>query len=197
MKRHRIPGKAVTLLASLLLFSPLLRGEQAASVTDAVNFCPGGLAFGVLAVNYEHLFHGRHGLMVRYDREEVPDTYTDAKIEASAHAFFLNYRWHPEEGMEGFYFGPYLRHRTYDGSGKLDGEGFDFRITERTVGVNMGKRWVWNSGFNLNLAFGYGAITVDRDRPADPSVRQRIGKFEKEYGNINPLYGEFSVGYAF
>jgi len=197
MKKRNETMKGRVLALTLALTANLWGGDLGKSATDAVNFCPAGLAFGVVAVNYEHLFARGHGLMARYDYEEVPEEYTDADIKASARAYFLNYRWHLEETMEGCFVGVYGRHRVYDGSGRLDGERFDFRISEQTLGVNAGKRWVWENGLNLNLAFGYGGITVDRDRPADGGIRAAIADFEGEYGKINPFYGEFSVGYTF
>lgn len=182
------------ILAALALAATLEAASPDAE--NALNVCPGGLAMGIVAVNYEHLFPGGHGLMVRYDYEEVPGDYTDAKIEATGRAWFLNYRWHVEERIDSLYFGPYLRHRVYDGSGKAEGETFDFKITEQTLGLNVGRRWMWKSGLNLNLAFGYGAMQIDRERPDDAVMKKRIREFEEEYG-LSPLYGELSLGYVF
>jgi hypothetical protein len=164
----------------------------------AINMCPGGIAFGIYSINYAQLFGSNHVLVGRFDYEDIPKTYTDANIESSGVAFILNYRWHFSGKMNSTYLGAYSRYRVYNGSGTLESTTFDFEIDELTLGLNVGKRWVWNSGFNLNFALGYGFSFDNREiDPTNTSLESTVDNFESEYDFIDPFLGEFSIGYAF
>ncbi len=166
--------------------------------TNAVNMCPLALAFGYFSANYEHLFTPAHGLVVRLDYESVPGTFTDANIEASSYAVVLNYRWHVAKQLKSLYFGTYVRYREFNGTGQLEGTAFDFTMPEFTLGLNVGKRWVWNNGFNINFALGYGFYKQERNvDPSTPGISSAMDQFEKDYEFSGPFLGEFSIGYAF
>jgi hypothetical protein len=111
-------------------------------VTQAINICPGAIAFGMLSVNYEYLFGQTHGLVTRFDYDKISESYSDDTIEANGFGFTLNYRWHWSEAMESWFLGSFLRYRFYNGSGTSDFTKFDFTMPEFTVGLNIGKRWV-------------------------------------------------------
>lgn len=84
--------------------------------------------------------------------------------------------------MNSIFVGPYFRARVYDGIMDANGS-FDYNDPEITLGVYLGKRWVWNNGFNIALTGGYG-----------PNLRkssESTGEFKDNY------IGELSVGYAF
>ena len=166
---------------------------------QAINSCPGGLVLGVYSNNYEYLVGKNHGLVGRFDYEDIPKNYTDAKLKASGVAFILNYRWHFSGEMESFYVGAFIRYRAYSGTGVLESTKFDFTLREQTLGLNIGKRWVWKNGINLNLAFGYGFfLTKNRDAdPSNSSIESSLNEFEKTYDFIDPFLGELSIGYAF
>jgi len=174
------------------------KGESENKFKHAINMCPGGIAFGIFSANYQYFFNQRHGIVFRLDYESIPKDYTDAKIEASGAAFIINYRWHFSGKMNSMYLGAYARYRVYRGKGTLDSVKFDFSIPEFTFGLNIGKRWVWKSGFNINLAFGYGISTNGRNADPDtPAIDSIINDFEKSYDFLGPFLGEFSIGYAF
>ncbi len=164
----------------------------------ALNMCPIAVVFGIYAVNYEYLFAPHQGMVLRYEYEVVPNTYTDANIEASGMAFVFNYRYHLKPNMSSAYVGAFSRYRIYSGDGTLETQDFSFDRKDVTLGGNVGKRWIWKSGFNINFMVGYG-YSFD-DRTADPSnatIESKIDEFEKEYDFLGSFLGEFSVGYAF
>lgn len=164
----------------------------------ALNTCPAALAFGIYSINYEYRFSEHHGLVGRFDYEAIPKTYTDAAIESSGVAYILNYRWHLSGAMKSTFLGAYTRYRVYDGNGSIASTDFDFKIPETTFGLNVGKRWVWRSGFNLTLAFGYGFSVENRESdPTNNAIESSLNAYEKEYDFIDPFLGEFSIGYAF
>jgi hypothetical protein len=71
-------------------------------------------------------------------------------------------------------------------------------MSELTLGLNIGKRWVWNSGLNLTFALGYGISMSSRETdPTNTSIESTINTFEDEYAFFGPFLGELSIGYAF
>lgn len=164
----------------------------------AINFCPGGPIFGVYAINYEYLFKPHHGMIARFDYEAVPKSYTEANIESNGVAFILNYRYHFSGELESTFVGAYTRYKIYNGNGRLDAQDFDFNLKHFTLGVNAGKRWVWNSGFNITFQLGYGLATGNRNAtPTSSSIKSILNSFEKKYDFIDPFFGELSIGWAF
>ncbi len=164
----------------------------------AVNMCPGGIAFGIFSANVEHLFSEHHGLVLRGDYEAIPKTYSDAEIDASGKAVILNYRYHIGGGLNSFYTGAFARYRNYKGEGILETGKFDFSIPECTVGLNVGKRWIWKSGFTLNFALGYGCAYDElKVNNSSQAAIDAIDVFRNDYAFMNGFLGEFSVGYAF
>jgi hypothetical protein len=100
--------------------------------------------------------------------------------------------------MESWFLGSFLRYRFYNGSGTSDFTKFDFTMPEFTVGLNIGKRWVWSSGINMTIAVGYGiSWSSTETEPTSASITSTIKTFEDEYEFLGPLLGELSVGYAF
>ena len=164
----------------------------------AINVCPGGIAFGFYSANVEHLFGENHGLVLRGDLETIPNTYSDANIDANGKAAILNYRYHFGGGLNSFYAGAYGRFRNIKGAGTLEAGDFDFKLPEYTVGLNAGKRWIWKSGFTLNFALGYG-LTFDKLKVNNSSQEaiDAIDVFRNDYTFMNGFLGEFSIGYAF
>ncbi|GGK10640.1 hypothetical protein GCM10007962_00950 [Yeosuana aromativorans] len=171
---------------------------------NSISFCPAALAFGIYSVNYEYLLNKKHGLVARFDYEAIPKTYTNTNIKSNGKAFIVNYRYHFSEQMKSFFVGAYGRYRIYNGTGVIEGnnttenENFSFDMPDWTAGINAGKKWVWNSGFNITLSFGYGFSNESWNASSNiTSVDNAIKDFRKAYDFIDPFYGEFSIGYSF
>ncbi|HPF64828.1 DUF3575 domain-containing protein [Lentimicrobium sp.] len=172
--------------------------ESSLNFKNAINFCPGGIAFGIFSANVEHLFGRHHGLVLRGDYEAIPRTYSDAGINASGKAVILNYRYHIGGGLNSFYAGAFARYRKYKGDGTLETGKFDFSISECTVGLNAGKRWVWKSGFTMNFALGYGYFYDEQKvNNRSQAALDAIDVFRDNYDFLNGFLGELSIGYAF
>ena len=158
----------------------------------------GGIIFGIYSMNYEHLFSNPHGLVVRFDYEAIPKSYTDASIESSGVGFTLNYRYHLSKQMKSVFIGLYSRYKIYSGNGMQESTEFDFTFSELTFGLNVGKRWVWNSGFNLTFSLGYGiANEIMESDPTSDAIKSTLETFKGEYDFFGPFLGELSIGYAF
>jgi hypothetical protein len=164
----------------------------------AFNVCPGGIAFGFYSANVEHLFGKYHGLVLRGDLETIPKTYSEANINANGKAVILNYRYHIGGGLNSFYAGAFARYRKIEGIGTLESGDFNFNLPECTLGMNVGKRWIWKSGFTLNFALGYG-YAYDELKVSNSSQEaiDAIEVFHNDYAFMNGFLGEFSIGYAF
>lgn len=164
----------------------------------AIGMCPGGIAIGFYSANVEHLFGENHGLVLRGDLETIPKTYSDAEIDANGKAVILNYRYHIGGGLNSFYAGAYARYRKIKGDGSLETGDFDFKLPEYTVGLNVGKRWIWKSGLTLNFTLGYGYAYDDlKVNNSSQEAIDAIDVFRDDYAFGNGFMGEFSIGYAF
>ncbi len=164
----------------------------------AINSCPFAPIFGIYSINYEYLLKPNHGLVGRLDYESIPKTYTEADIESSGVAFILNYRYHWSGEMKSWYLGAYSRYRYYEGTGTLESTKFDFDVPELTFGMNIGKRWVWNNGFNINFALGYGFSSINwNSSPTSDSIDLVLKAYEDSYDFFDPFLGELSIGFAF
>lgn len=198
----------MTLTLFLVIFSILTKAQTNESDTgktdnrakfnQAINFCPVALALGIYSMNYERLLNEHHGIMVRADYESIPKTYTDANINVGGKAAILNYRYHVKGGLNSCFIGAFSRYRVYNGDGKLDEATFDFKLSEVTVGANVGRRWILRNGLNLTFAVGYGFF-MDKQSPADLSegASESVHQFKNDYDLYNGLFGELSIGYAF
>jgi hypothetical protein len=158
--------KILKLSIGLLFISHLAAGQNDIKKNDtterrikfkhAINTCPGGVAFGIFSVNYEYLHKSKHGFVLRADYEHIPKTYSDAQIDAFGAALIVNYRYHFQKQMNSYFAGAFSRGRIYKGDGKWNNETINFSLPELTLGANIGRRWAWNSGFNITFLLGYG-----------------------------------------
>ncbi|MBC36203.1 MAG: hypothetical protein CL663_09200 [Bacteroidetes bacterium] len=197
-----------TILAFVLLSATLFsqevntldsnKNEKRDAFKHAINFCPGGIFFGVYSINAEYLIAPHHGLGARFDYEAVPKTYTDANIESHGYAFTWNYRYHLSNGMNSVFVGSYARFKIYHGEGSLNTQDFDFDLKHITLGLNVGKRWVWNSGFNVAVQLGYGFAFESISPSLDSNdINIVIDIYKTKNDFIDPLFGEVSIGFAF
>jgi hypothetical protein len=198
--------KVTALVICIFLSSHVLAQESASGGNNsqrsqfkhAINVCPIAPVFGIYAVNFEYLLSPQNGIVARFEYEAVPKTYTDANIESSGKAFTLNYRRHLKEGMNSMFVGAYGRFRKYKGDGELESAKFDFTMSSYTFGLNTGKRWIWNSGFNIAFSVGYGYSFDSREAiPTNEGIESALNQLEDEYDFMSPLLGELSIGYAF
>jgi len=199
--------KYVIVLWFCLLIASMLNAEEGTKLSQnekdlrvlefkqSINSCPGGLIFGVYSINYERMLRPKHGLVARFDFENISEKYSGDKFEATGLGFIANYRRHFKPSMHSFYLGTYARYRVYDGTGEDGADEFDFDIKEFTVGLNAGKRWIWSSGFNINFMLGYGVAFTETG--VEDSFDEAYDKFTDKYSFEGPMLGEFSIGWAF
>ena len=164
---------------------------------QAFNICALAIPlYNQYIANYEYVYNNLHGMNVRI--EYVP--LEGENIEGDGLSVALNYRWHIFESFDSFFVGIYTRYRVNSGGGEVDGTAFDFERPEFTAGLNAGKRWTWNNGFNMLFSLGFGESLVKE------SVSNRNAAINAEFSQFmadnslhfdESFYGEFSFGYAF
>ena len=168
---------------------------------QAINIC--AIAIPVMdmyVVNYEYLYHSRHGLAVRV---EYAPRLKGANTNGVMWAGVLDYRWHLSPVMNGFFAEPYLRYRYSSGSGKTRLNNYKYNVSELNLGLNAGFRWISKLGINVVIAAGYGySIIKENLTPSNSDIEFTFTKFKND--NVTntslfdaPFYGEVSIGYAF
>ena len=168
---------------------------------QAINICAIAIPFmNIYVVNYEYLYHNRHGLAARIGYAPKLE---DANTEGVGWEGVLNYRWHFSPKLKNFFVGPYLRYRYVYGSGMAGDSNYDFNVHEVNLGLNGGYRWVSKIGINVVFAVGYGySISNENLMPTNTEINSAFSAFKKA-NNTNsayldsPYYGELSIGYAF
>jgi len=168
---------------------------------QAINICAIAIPFmNIYVVNYEYLYHNRHGLAARIG---FAPKLEDAGTKGVGWQAVLNYRWHFSPKLKNFFVGPYLRYNFVYGSGMAETSSYDFNVHEVNLGLNGGYRWVSKIGINVVLAAGYGySIGKENLMPTNPVIESAFSVF-KNANNTNsafldaPYYAEFSIGYAF
>ena len=168
---------------------------------QAINICAIAIpVMNIYVVNYEYLYHNRHGLAARIG---FAPKLEDAGTKGVGWQGVLNYRWHFSPKLKNFFVGPYLRYNYVYGSGMTEASNYDFNVHEVNLGLNGGYRWVSKIGINVVFAAGYGySIGKENLMPTNPAIESAFSGF-KNANNTNsafldaPYYAEFSIGYAF
>lgn len=178
-----------------ILFAPLNAQNPP---KHAVNICAVAIpVMNLYVINYEYLYHERHGLTSRIEYNPM----SGSGIDATGIAAVLNYRWHFIPKLESLFLGAYGRYRYSDGSGSADGTKFDFTVPEVNIGLNAGYRWIHDAtGINIVIAAGYGYSWETEDiSPSNDLITSKFNTFKKDNNTYfdAPFYGEFSIGYAF
>jgi hypothetical protein len=178
---------------------PSITQQAPAEKENSINVSPIGLVFGSYSVNYERLINGHHGFIVEGDYARL----SDDDSEQATFGGNLGYRYHWSGGQDSGFVGLNV------GYGQGTGEAstttndvtktYDVDSSVTRVTANVGRRWAWNSGFNITLRVGAGYgdynITTDSD---DPEAQQAAKDID-DLLTVFPVAidGELSIGWAF
>ena len=157
---------------------------------DSINISPLGLLFGDLAVSYEHLFPGGHGLVV-----EGGFGFSSGDASSEQHgAIGAGYRWHWRGRQNSGFLGVMVHQAVGHGEISTEEMSYDASVRMTSVTGNIGKRWTLGEAWNitLRLGAGWGHYSVDIDADAQQA--------EDDLNAILTLFpvaidGELSVGY--
>lgn len=185
------------MLAALLITSYSAETMADDNRTHALNFCPLGVpVYNLYAVNFEYFMTPQHGFDLRLDYAPLSDN----DIDITDKAMIINYRWYVNKSFNSIFAGAYTRYRINSGSGTASGTRFDYDSKELTLGLNIGKRWLWKNGFNVVVLAGYGFSHFEETvKHGNEAVDSAVDTFKDDNSLFfdNPFYGEFSIGYAF
>ncbi|MDH5732090.1 MAG: DUF3575 domain-containing protein [Gammaproteobacteria bacterium] len=185
------------LFFALLLSSLFSLAHAENEPKQALGFCPLGIpAYNLLAINYEMLFANRHGINLRIDYAPM----SADGIDINDKAVIINYRWYYHESFDSIFAGVFSRYRIDQGEGTVAGNSFNYTSKQVTLGVNIGKRWLWNNGFSVVTLMGYGYATHQESiSNNNTAINSALDAMKKDYDLFfnNPLFAEFSIGYAF
>lgn len=174
--------------------------------TQAFNINPAGIALGSYSANYEILFDQTHGVVLEGTFTRMKNGSDSGDSTTKGGGFGLQYRWHWSDAMESGFLGVFARYTTATGTGSAttnvngftSASNFDIKYTAATLGLNIGKRWVWESGFNIVFRIGYGYTKLDITTwNASSDISGTIDALKPVLQLIAGIDGELSIGYAF
>lgn len=172
---------------------------QADVRAHSVNLSPLGPLSGTYSVNYEHLFGGTHGLLV----EGLYSNTTDKDTKSNSAGASVGYRWHWSDAQDSGFIGMTMAYETGTGTAKVTTNGesvsWDVDVTTLKLIPNIGRRWAWDSGFNITFRFGIGYAKYDVSTDSDEPGAKEATKLVDDLLTLLPVGvdGELSVGWIF
>jgi len=166
---------------------------------NSINGSPLGLLSLNYALNYERLLDGMHGLLV----EGVFSLSSNSTSKSSLYGGGVGYRWHWSGQQQSGFLGLMAGYSVGSGTSTVTSGGttstFDLTIKAPWVVANIGKRWAWDSGFNVTFRIGAGwAGYKVSSNSTDPNVQMGVDALQDLLELIPiALDGELSVGYIF
>jgi hypothetical protein len=145
------------------------------------------------ALNYVNMFSGSHAVMV----EGEFSLKTDKNTSTYAYGGGIGYRLYMNPKQDSGFFGINARYRVGTWDTTVNSDPFSGVSTHYGVVVNVGRRWMFDTGFNLTIRIGtgYGKTTFD----ADQDNAAQAEKLMNGFVNLLPITfdGELSLGYCF
>jgi hypothetical protein len=172
--------------------------EAPVAKVNSVNASPLGMLVGSYSINYERMF-GPHGLLV----EGSYASSSDGDTSSNSMGGVLGYRWHWNGTQNSWFTGVNLGFATGTGDAVVTSGGtsetFNVDTTAVTGTVNIGRRWAWDSGFNITFRIGAGYGNYDVTTDSDDPLAQDAVELVDDLLTILPVAfdGELSVGWVF
>jgi hypothetical protein len=179
--------KILAVLLVIVLAVPIFAQEKTSNVSTEKNVLKVNtlaLIVGTGSIFYEHKFSDNTSaqLGVAY----LGYKFTDTKI--SGLVLTPEFRIYPKKNaIDGMYIAPYLRYQNFsvsDASSKGS-------LTTMGGGLLLGRQWITNSGFTMDLFFGghYGSAKVKVESGSDTFDIGSLSGFGMRIG--------FALGFAF
>ena len=162
---------------------------------------PLGLFFGVPEISGEYIvsdhFAAELTLGFAFGKSSISGTVGSNNSEKPNQSGFgikaaAKYYFSPDEGADGWYGGIYLRQESLNLSYSNTYSNYDYTSSVFAGGVEFGKKWVWDSGFLIELGAGVG-------RPFSETRKysNRNSDYDTNYEVGVDFTGKFAVGYRF
>lgn len=173
--------------------------EQKAEPTNSINISPLGLVAGNIALTYEHLFGGTHGVIV----EGVVARSSDDSGDSMQFGGSVGYRWHWRGRQNSGFLGVTFTQTVGSGSVTETVNGaemtHDMSVRSTMLTGNIGKRWMLTDAINitarLGLGWGHHVATAKEDTQEAKDAEELMNDILA----FLPIgfEGELSLGYAF
>jgi hypothetical protein len=174
---------------------------------NSINISPLGVVFGGYSLNYEHLWDGMHGVVVEGEFSHASGTSTESSNSVSAsstsYGGAAGYRWHWSGRQDSGFLGLMAGYDVGTGSGTVTRGGtaksIDLTLKASRFVANIGKRWQWDSGFNITFRIGAGWAKYEvSSNSSDPQAQDAVKGLQNVLTLIPIAFdGELSIGYSF
>ncbi len=184
----KAPAEADSLAKHTTEADPLLKKHSFNAVT------PFDMSLGFFAGYYEYLKDGHHGLIFQAEYNRPFWGGTDFLAGS------LGYRYHWSGSQDSGFIGANIRYGAGGTEGRTQsGEKFDIDFSSLVMTANIGRRWAWDSGFNVTLRFGGGRADVNVSTESQSEEAQRSVRATKALLAILPIAidSELTVGWIF
>ena len=173
--------------------------EKKVEPTHSINISPLGLIAGNIALTYEHLFGGTHGVIV----EGVMSRSSGDDGDSLQFGGSVGYRWHWRGRQNSGFLGVTFTQTVGAGEVTQTVNGatmtHDMSVRSTMLTGNIGKRWMLTDAVNitarLGLGWGHHVATAQEDTQ-DAKDAEKLMNDLLAFLPIG-FEGELSLGYAF
>lgn len=173
--------------------------EKKAEPANSINLSPLGLVAGNIALTYEHLFGGTHGVIV----EGVMNRSSNDDGDQLQFGGSLGYRWHWRGRQNSGFLGVTFTQTVGSGSVTQTVGGaemtHDMTVRSTMITGNIGKRWMLTDAINITARLGLGWGNHVAKAKEDTQEAKDAEELMNDILAFLPIgaEGELSVGYAF
>jgi hypothetical protein len=168
--------------------------------TNSINANPLAIIWGDYGGNYEHLFGGRHGLLV----EAAFSSGGNDEASYTSYGGALGYRFHWSGSQDSGFLGLNVGFGVGTGASTVAnsaGQPMTYDLSIRTLYATMdvGKRWQFDSGLNVTFRLGAGRALRTVSTTSNAPDAQKAAQDLQDVLAWLPvtLDGELSLGYSF
>jgi hypothetical protein len=210
--RAALRGRMKIILAALVASVPSIAFAQApaapaaplvvekqAEKENSINLSPLGLVAGNIALTYERLFGGTHGIIV----EGVMNRASGDDGDSMQFGGSVGYRWHWRGQQNSGFLGVTFTQTVGSGSVTRSVNGaemtHDMSVRSTMLTANIGKRWMLTDAVNITARLGLGWGNHVANAKDDSAEAQESEEFMNDLLSLLPIgaEGELSVGYVF
>ena len=173
--------------------------DKKAEPTNSINISPLGLVAGNIALTYEHLFGGTHGVIV----EGVMSRSSGDDGDSLQFGGSVGYRWHWRGRQNSGFLGVTFTQTVGAGEVTQSVNGatmtHDMSVRSTMLTGNIGKRWMLTDAVNITARLGLGWGHHVATAKEDTQDARDAEKLMNDLLAFLPIgfEGELSLGYAF
>ncbi|MFB6341827.1 hypothetical protein ACE1ET_08890 [Saccharicrinis sp. FJH62] len=165
---------------------------------NSVNIGLNGFYTSSLYINYGRMIWPNHEIVIGIPLISVPD-YPEK-------GFFLNYRYHFKPKINSLFAGLFynysqidgiVNYSTYNGDILTSSHDYPHVTSNRSFGVNVGKKWVTKPGICFTARIGYGFNRFKSEWSEGYPDVEFMNDTDNTMNVLGHIDFELSVGYAF